>query len=160
MKDDFLLDENSMDKQNIYTGRDPLEADRELNALVNKAKHSSHLDKKVFTLVDTYTMTVILFEAVQPPIAVVICGTEGGMQRALLCSQDWTTSTLYRETVLRMETRVWDKMDTVARIRLGLKREDNKEAIDDPYTFDVVKGPWWKRLEDAIFARDSVSAGN
>ena len=54
-------------------------------------------------------MTVTLFEAVPPPVTVVSCGEEGGMQQALLCSQDWTTGTLYRETVLRMETRVWDK---------------------------------------------------
>ena len=32
----------------------------------------------------------------------LLCGSEGGMQRAVMCSYDWTTSTLYRETVLRM----------------------------------------------------------
>ena len=97
-------------------------------------------------------MTVTLFEAVRPPVAVVLCGEEGGMQRALLCSEDWTTGTLYRETVLRMETRVWDKTDTLARVRLGLKREDNRQAIRDPRNFTVLKDPWWKRFIRAIEA--------
>ena len=138
------------EEQNFYAGLDPKQTDSEVKKLVEGAESSSHRDKKVFTLVDTYTMTVTLFEVVRPPIAVVICGAEGGMQRALLCSEDWTTSTLYRETVLRMETRVWDKMDTLARIRLGLKREDQKEACTDPKNFSIKKGPWWSRLVRGI----------
>lgn len=50
-------------------------------------------------------MTVTLFEAMRPPVTAVLCGEEGGMQLALLCSQNWTSGTLlYRETVLRMES--------------------------------------------------------
>jgi hypothetical protein len=33
--------------------------------------------QRLFTLVDTYTMTVTLFEATRPPVAVLICGREG-----------------------------------------------------------------------------------
>ena len=80
-------------------------------------------EPRIFTLVDTNTLTVTLFEAVRPPIAVVLCGEEGGMQRALLCSYDWPTQTLYRESVLRMETPVLEKFSRVGRLRLGLKRE-------------------------------------
>lgn len=76
---------------------------------------------RIFTLVDTFTMTVTLFEAVKPPVAVLACGEEGGMQRALLCSWDWTTNTLHRETVLRMETRAYWRMSPVGRVRLGLR---------------------------------------
>ena len=101
-------------------------------------------------------MTVILFEAVRSPVAVVLCGEEGGMQRTLLYSEDWTTGTLDCETVLWMETRVWDKMDTLARNRLGLKRQDNREAIRDLRKFTLVKGPWWKRFINAIGARIGV----
>lgn len=43
------------------------------------------------------------------------------MQRALLCSYNWTNNTLYRETVLRMETRAYWKMSPVARVRLSLQ---------------------------------------
>ncbi|KAL9591844.1 MAG: hypothetical protein Q9179_007313, partial [Wetmoreana sp. 5 TL-2023] len=123
------LDEESASAQNMYTGLDPVNSDEEVEKKVESSKKSSNREMKVFTLVDTYTMTITLFEAVRPPIAVIMCGAEGGMQRALLCSEDWKTGTLYRETVLRMETRVWDKMDTVARIRLGLKRDDTDVIV-------------------------------
>lgn len=59
-------------------------------------------EERIFALVDTNTLSVTLFSAVRPPVAVVLCGEEGGMQRALLCSYDWSTQTLYRETVMRM----------------------------------------------------------
>lgn len=79
-------------------------------------------EERVFTLVDTNTLTVTLFSAVRPPVAVVLCGNEGGMQRALLCSYEWSSQTLYRESVLRMETPVLEKMSRVGRFRLGLRR--------------------------------------
>jgi hypothetical protein len=78
---------------------------------------------KVFTLVDTYTLTVTMFLAVRPPVAVLLCGHEGGMQRAVMCSYDWSTQTLYRETVLRMETPVLERMFRVNRFRFGLQRK-------------------------------------
>jgi hypothetical protein len=65
---------------------------------------------------------VTLFEASRPPAVALLCGSEGGMQRAILCSYDWPTQTLYRETVLRMETRVLERMSRVARVSFGLRR--------------------------------------
>ena len=150
---DFELDEQSVGSQNFCLGLDPVKSDPGVKELVEKAKSSTHKDQKIFTLVDTYTMTVTLFEAVHPRIAVIVCGAEGGMQRAFLCSEDWTSGTLFRETVLRMETRVWDKMDTLARIRLGLKRTERKTALENPSNFVIRKGPWWKRLAYAVGAR-------
>lgn len=79
-------------------------------------------DERIFTLVDTNTLTVTLFSAVRPPVAVLLCGEEGGMQRALLCSYDYSTQTLYRESVMRMETMILEKMARVGRLRLGLRR--------------------------------------
>lgn len=81
---------------------------------------------QIFTLVDTNTMTVTLFSAARPPIALLLCGREGGMQRAVGCSYDWTTQTLYRETVLRMETPVRGKVAPVPRVKLGLRRPKMK----------------------------------
>jgi hypothetical protein len=75
-------------------------------------------------LIDTNIMTVTMFEAARPPIAFLLAGTEGGMQRAIGVSMDWTTNTLYRECVLRMDTRVLGAMMRVSRVRLGLQRED------------------------------------
>jgi hypothetical protein len=65
-------------------------------------------------------MTVTLFKARRPPVALIIGGSEGGMKRALACSYDVTTGTLYREAVLRVPTRIVDKMFSLQRVRLGL----------------------------------------
>jgi hypothetical protein len=112
--------------ENLYgecEGRDPVMADDSVRNLVDAAPSSAYGDPKIFTLVDTNTMTVTLFEAVRPPVVALLCGSEGGMQRAVMCSYDWTSQTLYRETVLRMETRVLEKMSRVGRARFGLRRE-------------------------------------
>lgn len=89
--------------------------------------------EKVFTLVDTNLMTVTLFTAVRPPVALVLCGSEGGMQRGLLCSYDWKTQTLYKESVLRVDTMVLEKMSRVDRFRLGLRRP-LAQTVPVPYT--------------------------
>jgi hypothetical protein len=72
-------------------------------------------------LIDTASMTATLFESRRPPVALIIGGSEGGMKRALACSYDVTTGTLYRETVLRIPTQTVDKMHLLQRVRLGLK---------------------------------------
>lgn len=103
-------------------GQDPT-CNPETAEKVERAISAQMGDERIFTLVDTNTLTVTMFSAVRPPIAVVLCGAEGGMQRALLCSYDWSTQTLYRESVLRMETLVLEQMQRVGRLRLGLRRE-------------------------------------
>jgi hypothetical protein len=97
---------------------DPLTRQKAEHALTNTIPDSI----RIFTLVDTNTMTVTMFEAVKPPVVVLLCGAEGGMQRAIACSYDWTTGTCYRETVLRMETPVLEKMSRVERFRFGMNR--------------------------------------
>jgi len=77
---------------------------------------------KVYTLVDTLSMTATLFYAVRPPTTLVVGGTEGGMKRAIACSFDMTTGTLYRETVLRIPSQAVDRMESLPRLRLGLRR--------------------------------------
>lgn len=62
-------------------------------------------------------MSVTLFCAVQPLVAVLLRGSEGRMSRAIICSYDWTTQTLYRETVLRMKTSVLEKLSRVDCVR-------------------------------------------
>ncbi|KAL8838467.1 MAG: hypothetical protein Q9176_005019 [Flavoplaca citrina] len=111
---------NHKDLVNYCEGQDP-KIDPEVNARIQKALSSTNSEEKIFTLVDTYTMTVTLFAAVKPPAAVLACGEEGGMQRALLCSYDWTNNTMYRETVLRMETPAYWRMSPIRRVRLGLQ---------------------------------------
>ncbi|MCJ1470844.1 hypothetical protein MMC07_009491 [Pseudocyphellaria aurata] len=102
-------------------GLDPT-TDPNTAARVKRAVNSAMGEEKIFTLVDTNTQTVTMFAAVRPPVAVVLCGQEGGMQRALLCSYEWTTQTLYRETVVRMETPVLESMSRLGRFRFGMDR--------------------------------------
>lgn len=80
---------------------------------------------RIFTLVDTYTMMATAFRAVRPPTAVMVCGQEGGMQRAILCSYDWKRATFSREAVVRMRTTVLDRMFRVNRFRFALRRRTN-----------------------------------
>ena len=67
-------------------------------------------------------MTVSLIISAWPPQALVACGTEGGMERVLVCSYDWTTGVMYKESVLRFPGKVLESMHTLPGIRLGLKR--------------------------------------
>ena len=167
MKKDFFKDmqhepdelEHLMKRERMYTGLDPVETDPDVRTLEDRARTSSCEDKKIFTLVDTYTMSVTLFEAVRPPVAVVVCGAEGGMQRALLCSQDWTSGTLYRETVLRMETRVKDRMDVLPRVRLGMSRKDARGEIQEPTQFKRRNKLWRPKLSRPELCRPKLWNG-
>jgi hypothetical protein len=102
-------------------GVDPT-TDESVLEIVERAKHAPFGQQKVFTLVDTNTLQVTMFAAVRPPVAVLLCGYEGGMQRAVMCSYESKTQTLYRESVLRMETPVLQKMFRVGRFRFGFRR--------------------------------------
>ncbi|KAI3326850.1 hypothetical protein HD806DRAFT_551934 [Xylariaceae sp. AK1471] len=77
----------------------------------------------LFTLVDTFTMTATAFRAARPPTAVIICGQEGGMQRAVLASYDWRHGTFAREAVIRIKTLALDRMFRVDRFRFALRRK-------------------------------------
>lgn len=80
----------------------------------------SHL--RAFTIIDTYSMTAMAFRAARPPTAVIVCGQEGGMQRAALCSYDWKRNTFSREQVVRLKTAVLDRMFRMDRFRFSFKR--------------------------------------
>ena len=94
--------------------------DPDTAARVKAATTSPMGSEKIFTLVDTKTMTVTMFAAVRPPVAVVLAGEEGGMRRALLCSYRSDTQTLVRESVVRMETPVEDSMQRLGRFKLSM----------------------------------------
>lgn len=84
-------------------------------------KESALEPDRLFTLVDTYSMTAMVFRAVHPPSVALICGHEGGMRRALLCSYNYMTQTFHRETVVRMPTKVLDRMDRIDKFRFSMK---------------------------------------
>jgi hypothetical protein len=115
------LSRHKANKHGECVGLDPT-SDPEVRRLVEQARTSALGEQKIFTLVDTATLTVTLFSAARPPIAVLLCGREGGMQRAVMCSYDAETQTLYRESVLRMETVILESMNRVGRFRFGFRR--------------------------------------
>jgi len=78
--------------------------------------------RQIFTLIDTYSMEVTLFEATRPPTCLFLCASEGGLQRAIGCSYDFTSQTFYRETVLRMPSSVINRMNRVPRFRIGFRK--------------------------------------
>lgn len=84
-----------------------------------------------------------IFEAERPPVVALLCGSEGGMQRAVMCSYDWPTQTLYRETVLRMETRVLEKMSRVGRVSFGLRRNVEGKPETWHSAQDVTEPIYW-----------------
>ncbi|KAF5022598.1 hypothetical protein F66182_5344 [Fusarium sp. NRRL 66182] len=102
-------------------GVDPYK-DPEIKMKVEAAKQARPGDMRIFTLVDTYNMELTLFEAVRPPVTLMFCASEGGMQRAIGCSYEWETQTMYRETVLRMPSTALNRMDRVPRFRMGIQR--------------------------------------
>jgi hypothetical protein len=102
----------------IRTGKG---AEADVQALIEEQEVRGGTER-LFMIVCTYTMTATLFWAERPPVAVLVCGREGGMQRAVLCSYDWKTQTYVRETVVRMKTMVLERMFRVDRFRFSLSR--------------------------------------
>ncbi|KAE8454570.1 hypothetical protein EG329_000193 [Mollisiaceae sp. DMI_Dod_QoI] len=70
------LSRHSTNEYNEWVGRDPTD-DPEIEKLVQKARSAKMGEMRVFTIVDTYTMTVTLIEAVRPPVMVLLCASEG-----------------------------------------------------------------------------------
>ncbi|KAH6971890.1 hypothetical protein EDB80DRAFT_776375 [Ilyonectria destructans] len=77
-------------------------------------------DEYPFSLVDTSMMTVTWFNAKSPPVAMLIVGGEGSMQRALLCSYDWRKRTYSREAMLRIGREIIKHMHPVDGVRFSL----------------------------------------
>jgi hypothetical protein len=119
------LSRHHANKYGECVGLDPT-SDPEVRRLVEQARTSALGEQKIFTLIDTSTLTVTLFSAARPPVAVLLCGSEGGMQRAVMCSYDAETQTLYRESVLRMETIILESMYRVGRFRFGFRRPSGR----------------------------------
>ncbi|KAK0631362.1 hypothetical protein B0T14DRAFT_409783, partial [Immersiella caudata] len=115
------LSRSYLNERGERVGVDPLR-DPDVQEKVNLAKVAMPGAKRIFTLINTYTMEVTLFEAVRPPTCLFLCAVEGGMQRAIACSYDFTTQTFYRETVVRMDTTVLDRMSRVPRFRIGIRK--------------------------------------
>lgn len=93
---------------------------------IRRAIHSLSVEDHLFTLVDTYSMTVTRFSAAKPPTAILVCGQAKGMQRAVLCSYDHAQNTFCRQTILQMKTDILERMFTLGKVRFTLQEKLNK----------------------------------
>ncbi|KAK8218487.1 hypothetical protein IWZ01DRAFT_563890 [Phyllosticta capitalensis] len=84
---------------------------------------------RLFNLIDTYTLRATPFRAKRPPTALIICGQQGGMQRALLCSYNCRDRSFSRETVIRMSTLVLERISRIDRFNLALRRQSGDHQV-------------------------------
>ena len=80
-------------------------------------------DHHIFTLVDTGNLTVSIFQAKRPPTVALICGAEGGMLPAVLCSWRFANDCLYKETVIRVPTSTWEQTKAAGWLKLSLESQ-------------------------------------
>ncbi|KAI0447879.1 hypothetical protein F4803DRAFT_558569 [Xylaria telfairii] len=85
---------------------------------------------RLFTLVDTGSLTVNIFSAERPPTVALLCGREGGMLRAVLCSWQFENNCLYKETVIRMPTSVWDAANLQGWLKVCLATMNQQRNIE------------------------------
>ena len=91
---------------------------------------------RLFTLVDTNSLTVSVFTAQRPPTVAVICGREGGMLRTVLCSWRFSMDCLFREAVVRLPSDTWDIAKMPGWLKLSLGNQE-----------DMLEGVRWQREE-------------
>jgi hypothetical protein len=86
-------------------------------------------EHRLFTIVDTGNLTVSIIQSVAPPTVALICGREGGMLRALLCSWDFREDLLHRETVIRLSSECLDMAQTKSWLKVCLRADRVIEKI-------------------------------
>lgn len=84
---------------------------------------------QLFTLVDTGSLSVSVFHAERPPTVALICGREGGMLRAVLCSWRFTNDCLVREAVIRMPSEVYEAAVSKGWLKISLGDVDKKLVV-------------------------------
>lgn len=88
-----------------------------LDGVVPKGHH-------LFTLVDMGDLSVSIMSAERPPTVALLCGREGGMVRAVLCSWSFENDCLYKETVVRMPSTVYESAKPKDWLKLCLQTQD------------------------------------
>lgn len=79
---------------------------------------------RLFTLVDLGDLTVSIFSAERPPTVALLAAREGGMLRAVLCSWRFENDCLFKETVMRMPSSVYEAAVTKDWLKLCLTTQD------------------------------------
>jgi hypothetical protein len=73
----------------------------------------------MYTLIDTYSSTMYYFRAERPPTVCIFAGREGGLGRFVLCSENSKENELHKEMVLRMPTKISQRMELCGWVALG-----------------------------------------
>ena len=79
----------------------------------------------LFTLVDMGDLSVSIFSAERPPTVALLCGREGGMVRAVLCSWRFENDCLYKETVVRVPSTVYESAIPKDWLKLCLQTQNS-----------------------------------
>lgn len=79
---------------------------------------------RLFTLVDMGDLSVSVFSAERPPTVALLCGREGGMVRAVLCSWRFENDCLYKETVIRVPSTVHEAATPKGWLKLCLQTQN------------------------------------
>ncbi|PLB39790.1 uncharacterized protein BDW47DRAFT_130616 [Aspergillus candidus] len=76
--------------------------------------------ERLFSIVDMGTLSVTIIAAERPPTVALICGRDAGMLRALLCSWRFEDNCLYKETVMRMRSSMYDRTTAQDWVKVSL----------------------------------------
>jgi hypothetical protein len=98
---------------------------------------------RLFTIIDTGDCTVSLIATERPPVVALVCGREGGMARALLCSWRFDNNCLYREYVMRMRSSVVDlsPRNDWLKVSLASQGDVNRLRLERPKKKAAAKAP-------------------
>ncbi|GAP91995.1 putative 3-hydroxyisobutyrate dehydrogenase protein [Rosellinia necatrix] len=113
---------------------------------------------RLFTLVDTGEMTVSIFSAERPPTVALLCGREGGMLRAVLCSWDFRNNCLFKETVIRMPTSVWEAANDQGWLKVCLATMNQQRNMEREKERDRKEKMEKKRMEEEYGKDATVNA--
>lgn len=85
---------------------------------------------RLFTLVDTGELSVSIFHAERPPTVALLCGREGGMMRAVLCSWQFENDCLYKEAVVRMPSNIYEAAAPKGWLKLCLGSMNQERDVE------------------------------
>lgn len=104
---------------------------RQATALdIDSIEHSLLPDQRLFTIVDMANYSVSIIAAERPPTVALICGRDGGMLRACLCSWRFERNCLFRETVMRLPSSVYDMTTTLDWVKISLASQGDVGGLD------------------------------
>ena len=87
---------------------------------------------RLFTLVDTGSLTVSIFSARRPPSVALIAGKEQGMLRAVLCHYERSNNCLYKETVMRVRSSILNRAKVLDWVKISMVNDDSINPSPPP----------------------------